>query len=133
MIGERLTDLRKDRNLTQKQLAEELNLTKSNISAYECEHNEAPDDTKIALAKYFNVSVDYLLGLTDHPNAYDPPRNCILLNKDFPPAAKAMLQCLARMIAIAYHTNPKAVMAEIERVSQAFSILSENENKEEAP
>lgn len=133
MIGERLTDLRKDNGLTQEQLGKALNLTKSNISAYEREHNEAPDDTKIALAKYFNVSVDYLLGLTDQPNAYEPPRNCIFLSKDFPPAAKAILQCLARMMTAAYHTNPKAAMAEIERVAQAFTAISQEENKKESP
>lgn len=125
MIGERLADLRKDRGLTQTQLAEKMNLTKTNISAYEREHNEAPDATKIALAKYFHVSVDYLLGLTDLPNAYEPARNSILLNKDFPPAAKAMLQCLVRIISVAYHTNPKAVANELEKLSRVLSSISE--------
>ena len=58
MIGERLSDLRKDRGLTQKELADALHLTKDNISAYEREYNEAPDNVKIAIARFFDVSVD---------------------------------------------------------------------------
>ena len=133
MIGERLTDLRKDMGLTQDQLAEALNLTKSNISAYERERNEAPDNVKIAMAKFFNVSVDYLLGMTDQPNPYEPPRSCIFLSRDFPPEAKVLFQCLVRMTAIAYRSNPKNVMAEIERLSQALSASFTKAEEEEAP
>ena len=51
MIGERLSDLRKDKGLTQQELADILHLTKYNISAYEREANEAPDNVKIAMAQ----------------------------------------------------------------------------------
>ena len=62
---ERLKELRKDNNLTQKELA--IKLGKSRTSVYEWETNgHEPDyDTLIQLARFLKVSVDYLLGNTD--------------------------------------------------------------------
>lgn len=48
-------------------LAIELNLNQNSISRYETEEREADYATLIALADYFNVSIDYLLGRTDNP------------------------------------------------------------------
>ena len=48
-------------------LAMELNLNQNSISRYETEEREADYATLIALADYFNVSIDYLLGRTDNP------------------------------------------------------------------
>lgn len=71
LIGERLLDLRKDTGLSQEKLGEILQLSKNSISSYEKDRNEPPDAIKIQIAKYFNVSIDYLLGLTDNPNPYN--------------------------------------------------------------
>ncbi len=65
MIGKRLAKLRKNASLTQKELAKQLNLTLYAISAYENNRNEPPDSIKILFAKRFNVSIDYLLGMTE--------------------------------------------------------------------
>lgn len=69
MVGERLLDLRKDAYMTQKELAAKLKVTKATISSYENDKSEPPDITKIEIAKIFDVSVDYLLGLTNKPQA----------------------------------------------------------------
>jgi len=45
----------------------ELNTTQGNISRYESEKLEADYKTLIAIADYFDVSIDYLLGRTDNP------------------------------------------------------------------
>lgn len=67
MIGERLRTLRKSKNMTQEQVAAYLNAAKSTVSQYENNVNE-PDLMTIAkLADLFGVSVDYLLGRSDHP------------------------------------------------------------------
>lgn len=63
-IGRKIKELRKDRNLTQQQLASRLSLTKSVISAYETEIRLPSYDTLVQIARIFNVSSDYLLGLT---------------------------------------------------------------------
>ena len=67
MIGERLLDLRKDAGLTQDELAAILRINKHSISSYEREKSEPPDAIKIEIAKYFNVSIDYLLERTNNP------------------------------------------------------------------
>ena len=67
MIGERLIDLRKDMGLTQKELSEKLFINYRTYSGYERNETEASDDFKIKLAKFHNVSVDYLLGLESNP------------------------------------------------------------------
>lgn len=67
MIGERLYDLRKDAGLTQDELADILKINKHSVSSYEREKSEPPDVIKISIAKFFNVSVDYLVGLSDRP------------------------------------------------------------------
>ena len=91
LIGERLLDLRKDAGLTQDQLANALKINKHSISSYEREKSEPPDALKIEMARFFSVSVDYLLGLTDDPRPYDPCCHVLRLPKDFPAEARSSL------------------------------------------
>ena len=67
MDGERLKELRKDRGLSQKQLAEILGISENSISLYERNINTPDDDMKVKIANYFNVSMDYLLGVVPTP------------------------------------------------------------------
>ena len=67
MVGERLIELRKDMGLTQKEMSEKLHVNYRTYSSYERNETEASDDFKIHLAKFYNVSVDYLLGIIDNP------------------------------------------------------------------
>ena len=66
----RIRDLREDRDLTQKEIAEYLHIKQNTYSQYENGQRQIPIDFLIALAKYYNTSTDYILGLTDNPNAY---------------------------------------------------------------
>lgn len=61
----RLKQLRLKNKLTQVELADILGLKPTAISNYEAERNEPSFAKLIALSKYFDVSCDYLLGLTD--------------------------------------------------------------------
>ena len=63
----RLKELRVSRKISQVKLAMDLNLSQNSISRYETGEREADYDTLVAIADYFNVSVDYLLGRTDDP------------------------------------------------------------------
>ena len=63
-IGQRVKELRKARNLTQKTLAAKLQLA---ILRIEQGTRFVPDYEVVALAEVFNVSCEYLLGLTDAP------------------------------------------------------------------
>lgn len=65
MIGKKLKDLREDHDLTQKQLSEKLNITPAAISMWETDNSMPDYETLIKLAKLYNVSVDYILGLSN--------------------------------------------------------------------
>ncbi|WP_406242060.1 helix-turn-helix domain-containing protein [Tissierella carlieri] len=65
MIGKRIKTLRNERNLLQKDLAEQLNLSQQTISLYESEKRQPDYQILQSIADFFNVSVDYLLGRTD--------------------------------------------------------------------
>lgn len=66
----RLKKLRKERGITQLQLALALNLNQNAISRYESGTREADYRTLILLADYFKVSIDYLLERTDNPTYF---------------------------------------------------------------
>jgi len=65
MIGERLADLRKDKGIKQIELAKILGISLHTLSNYEREKSTPDDGMKAKIAKYFNISLDYLLGLTN--------------------------------------------------------------------
>ena len=102
MIGERLLDLRKDAGMTQDELAAALNINKHSISSYERDRSEPPDAIKIQIAKFFGVSIDYLLGLTNDPNPYDGTRSVLCLPSKFPDHAKQSLQDYADFLTQKY-------------------------------
>ena len=66
----RIRDLREDNDLTQKELAEYLHIKQNTYSQYENEHRQLPIDVLISLARYYNTSTDYILGLTDEKTPY---------------------------------------------------------------
>ena len=66
----RIRDLREDNDLTQKELAEYLHIKQNTYSQYENGQRQLPLDTLIALAKYYNTSTDYILGLTEERKPY---------------------------------------------------------------
>ena len=67
MKYKRLRDLRKDYDLTQAQIAESIGLYTTTYQRYERGEREIPLDIAVALAKHYNVSLDYLAGLISEP------------------------------------------------------------------
>lgn len=63
----RLKELRKQKQITQLKMAMDLNMNQNTISRYENEEREAGYKELIAIADYFNVSIDYLLGRSNDP------------------------------------------------------------------
>lgn len=62
-FGNRLKELRLQAGLTQKQLAEQIGITKSVVSFYELRERTPSPDVLIKLASIFHVTTDYLLGI----------------------------------------------------------------------
>ena len=67
----RIRDLREDRDLTQKEIAEYLHIKQNTYSQYENEQRQLPIYVPISLAKLYNTSTDYILGLTNNPKPYN--------------------------------------------------------------
>ena len=66
----RIRDLREDRDLTQKEIAEYLICDQSLYSKYERGERQLPLEYAQKLAEFYNTSVDYLIGLTDIKEPY---------------------------------------------------------------
>lgn len=66
----RLREMREDRDLTQKELADFLHIRQNTYSQYENGLRQIPIDALIALAGYYGTSTDYILGLTDEIKPY---------------------------------------------------------------
>ncbi len=64
---QRIRDLREDRDLKQREIADILGCAQRTYSNYELGNRDIPTDVLIKLALYYNVSVDYILGLTNNP------------------------------------------------------------------
>lgn len=63
----RIRDLREDRDMKQREVAAHLNCSQQVYSNYELGQRDVPTEILIRLAKLYDVSVDYILGLTDKP------------------------------------------------------------------
>lgn len=67
---QRIRDLREDCDITQTQLAQYLQIHQTTYSDYEIGNLNVPIDILIKLAKFYNTSIDYIVGLTDNPKPY---------------------------------------------------------------
>ncbi len=80
-LAKTLKQLRTQRGLGQKELAAALRCSVPAVSTYETGRHEPDLDTLIAIARFYSVSIDYLLGLSDVPDPADKPR---LICKGYP-------------------------------------------------
>ena len=66
----RLKDLREDNDMSQKQVADYLNIKQPQYSRYERGIRDIPTDILIRLSRLYKTSTDYILGLTNDPKIY---------------------------------------------------------------
>ena len=69
-FGERLRELRTEKQLSQSEFAKQVRLTKSAVNMYERGEREPSFEVLEKIADYFNVDLDYLLGKTDCKNKF---------------------------------------------------------------
>jgi len=67
---ERIRNLREDSDLTQAQVGKQINVPQRTYAYYESGERMIPPQVLAALAKFYHVRVDYLLGLTDQKTPY---------------------------------------------------------------
>ncbi|MGN1111635.1 MAG: helix-turn-helix domain-containing protein [Acutalibacteraceae bacterium] len=83
MIGERLQELRKDHGISQAEFAKILGVSHYTVSSYECNRSDPDDKSKIVIARLFDISVDYLLGLIDEPLSFSRNNNTVTIPHNF--------------------------------------------------
>lgn len=89
----RLRDMREDHDLTQQKLAEYLGMPQPQYFRYEQGLRDIPTDILIQLAKLYNTTTDYLLGLTDDPVIPKRPRGA---SRTPPPTTRPKTFALSR-------------------------------------
>ncbi|WP_444268286.1 helix-turn-helix domain-containing protein [Faecalibacterium sp.] len=70
MNQNRLKDLREDHDYTQQQIADAIGITQRKYSYIETGVQQLTAEVLVSLARFYGVSVDYLLGETDEPRRY---------------------------------------------------------------
>ena len=119
----RLSNLRKDHNLSQKQLADQLHVTHSQISRIESGETKNPNiSIVIDAARFFYVSTDYLLGITQitSPKSYDiselglseeavTPKLCIMIRNYFDDTIAEGIMARNKVIDFAVDQLPKCI------------------------
>lgn len=70
VLGKRIKELREDAELTQLEFSKILNISNSTLSQYEAGNRIPSDEIKREISKYFNVSLDYLMGASNVRNPY---------------------------------------------------------------
>lgn len=88
MRGDRIRELREKAGLSQEELAQKLAIGESQVWRYEHDESEPRANVVAKLAEFFNVSSDYLLGLSDHPGVY--------LGSDFSAKELAIISAVRR-------------------------------------
>ena len=105
MLGDRLKKLRKEKKLSQEALADALGLERVSISRYETGIYEPRKEQIEKIAEYFNVSTDYLLGLTPYKQPTDDP-NLVwgygALDRDLTPEEVAQVKDYINKIILAH-------------------------------
>ncbi|GMQ58955.1 hypothetical protein AN1V17_33520 [Vallitalea sediminicola] len=82
LFGDRLKKLRIDKEITQKELGEIIGISDRVIGYYESNNRFPKDeDTLKRISKYFNVSIDYLLGNNHNDTSSNQPLNSIKIDK----------------------------------------------------
>lgn len=71
MVKNRIRELRKNMNMSQEALAEVIHTTQQAVSRMENHAYDIPSESLIEMAKYFNVTTDYILGVSDTKRDYN--------------------------------------------------------------
>ena len=82
MIGERLAEIRKDYGDTQETLAERLGVSLSTVRAWEQEKSSPSHEMLVTICRYYGISSDYLLGLSETDGKYIRRSFAVQLTKE---------------------------------------------------
>lgn len=112
-FGRRLKLIREEKGYTQEQLARVLGITRSRLSMYEQGKREPSFELQEAIADFFNVDLDYLLGRTD-------AKRTIIISTPKLDYAKIYGQQRADLIEIIKNSNDR----QLDKIVQMFDLLA---------
>lgn len=90
-IGDRIVSLRKAAGLERGQLAEQIEIEYQTLAKYETNLRTPGPETVNKFARFFNVTTDYLLGLSDKPHEYPRPEPQIIKEPKLPPDLRKVI------------------------------------------
>lgn len=121
LLSERLKKLRLEHNISQKLFSQAIDLSPQTLNDIEKGRANATLDRAISIAQFFNVSLDYLVGLSDDPTisqseatASDP---MLLL-----PADEQELIIAYRSLSASDHNSISKLLRSLENVSSAYNF-----------
>lgn len=97
-IGERILNLRKKSNLSQKQLAEKADITEASLSRYENNLREPKAEIIARIAEALECSTDYLLGQTDNKDGFIEYKTCVGKDIEYKPYNKTEEKIVEKLI-----------------------------------
>jgi len=128
-FSDRLKELRKEKNLTQEDLAKILEISRSTIAGYETERKEPDYETLKKIADFFNVSIDYLLGRTDVRSPLDKITKAVL---DDPELLEFWNTLKDREdLKLLFNQTKKLSPKNIRQIIRIIKAIEEEENKGE--
>ena len=124
-VGEILKELREDKGLTQRELAPLLGVSTATVSAYEVGIRDPGLDMLVKYARIFNVSTDYILGLTSAPQSQT------LLSGDFADGVSG-----GELVKSLYQLSPEhrsVILMVLENIQFYASILDQAKKRRDLP
>lgn len=131
-FSNRLIALRKERNLTQAELAKHVHLQRSTLSGYETEGKEPTYETLCALAEFFDVTTDYLLGVSSsrtHNDAVfvNDTRSFAAFYEQAPAQVKATVAaCFDSFYLILSQDIQKCRLQRLDLYAELFNLIQHN-------
>lgn len=116
-LGLRLQQLRKQRGLTQKALAERINKSPAAVSSYETNVQIPPLDVLISIASTLNVSLDYLVGFD---------RREVIVIEDLSQPQKELLSLLMEEFSAASAGKKRPAASQLEIINRLMSLILSN-------
>lgn len=127
-FGERLKELRTEKGILQRELADHLKVSRVTITQYETGNRSPDDEIKKKIAEYFNVSLDYLMGISDIRNPYKQKE----LKEEFKREYKALDEFRQIMIDRGFDYESKTYEELAEIIAKHIKIqdlLNDNDTK----
>ena len=119
-LGKRIKSLREQKELSQLEFSKLLNISNSTLSQYEAGNRMPSDEIKKKIAQYFDVSLDYLMGVSDIRNPYNDKEE---LPEDFNSPEEAIDFLLNKNVIMGYGGFDVDKLSDDEKVQFAHELL----------